>query len=270
MCGETSHIPIQTNTDMSEKRNPARAFRLSRGSIRPGSYASAVTRTGSLKICGTMTDANQESLIDQLRPALSPDRLGTYLTAAGFKEDRALKLYIWNAHIGEAFHLPIQATEVGLRNRINNALIAEFGADWWQEARFLSVADRERRADIETARRRIQNRGATLCTAQIVATLSFGFWVGMLQARYNPTLWSKHLRSAFPKLPPEKNRYDLADATKRVADLRNRIWHHEPVFRMNLSEEYAAVREVLTWICPIKEQWVRPECRVPQLLRAKP
>lgn len=217
-----------------------------------------------------MIDAVQESLIDQLRPTISADRLGTYLTAAGFKEDRALRLYIWNAHVGEAFHLPIQATEVGLRNRINAALVTEFGADWWQDAKFLSLGDRERKADIETARRRISNRGATLCTAQIVATLSFGFWIGLLQPRYNPDVWSKHLRASFPSLPADKSRYDLADAAKRVADLRNRIWHHEPVFRMDLSEEYAAVRQLLSWICPVKEGWVRPECRVPALLRQKP
>lgn len=217
-----------------------------------------------------MTEAVQESLIDQLRPSISSDRLGTYLTASGFKEDRALKLYIWNAHVGEAFHLPIQATEVALRNRVNAALIAEFGPDWWRAPEFLRLADRERRADLETAQKRISNRRAELCTAQIVATLSFGFWVGLLQARYNPDLWSKQLRIAFPCFPTDKTRYDLAEAAKRVADLRNRIWHHEPIFRMNLSEEYAAVREVLAWLCPVKEAWVRPECRVPQLLRQKP
>lgn len=217
-----------------------------------------------------MTEEVQASLIDQLRPTISSDRLGTYLTAAGFNQDRALRLYVWNAHVGEAFHLPIQGTEVGLRNRINSALIAEFGPDWWKEERFLRLADRERKQDIEAATRRIKNRGTPLCTAQIVATLSFGFWVGMLQARYNPELWTKHLRSSFPNLPIDKTRYDLAGEAKRVADLRNRIWHHEPIFRMNLSHEYAAVLTLLHWICPIKEGWIRPACRVPTLLRSKP
>lgn len=126
-----------------------------------------------------MADAVQQSLIDQLRPVMSDGRVGTYLTAAGFDEDRALRLYVWNALAGEAFHLPIQAVEVALRNRINGALCRLFGADWWRDAGFLHLADRERRGDISTATRRIANRGAALVTGQMVASLSFGFWVGV-------------------------------------------------------------------------------------------
>ena len=43
-------------------------------------------------------------------------------------------------------------------------------------------------------------------TAQIVAGLSFGFWVGLLQPKYNPDLWSSHLRVAFPHLPATETR----------------------------------------------------------------
>ena len=217
-----------------------------------------------------MDQPGQQTLIDQLRPSISNDRLGTYLTAAGFSEERALRLYVWNAYVGEAFHLPIQGVEVGLRNRVNSALCAKFGQDWWNERKFLTIADRERKIDIETAQRRIKNRGSQTVTSQIVANLSFGFWVGLLQPRYNPDVWSSFLRASFQNLPPEKNRFDLAASAKRVNDLRNRIWHHEPIFRMDLSDEFRAVMELLGWICPIKAAWIRPQCRVPQVLRQKP
>jgi len=217
-----------------------------------------------------MAEADQESLIDQLRPTISSDRLGTYLTAAGFDNDRALRLYVWNAKIGEAFHFSIQAVEVGLRNCINAALCAQFGADWWDADDFLALIDHERKKDLTTAKQRIANRGVTLCTAQVVANLSFGFWVGMLQPRYNPNLWSRQLRVAFSKLPDDKNRYDLAASAKQVADLRNRIWHHEPVFRMSLADEFRQVMIVLGWICPIKAKWVRENSAVMALLRQRP
>ena len=55
--------------------------------------------------------------------AISPDRFRTYLIAAGHDQRRAFRLYLWNAQLGEAFHMPIQAVEVGLRNAINVALI---------------------------------------------------------------------------------------------------------------------------------------------------
>jgi hypothetical protein len=212
----------------------------------------------------------QETLIERLRPTISPDRLGTYLTAAGFDAERALRLYIWSAYIGEAFHLPIQAAEVALQNRIDAALRAAYGVDWWANTEFLQIGSRERQADIETAKRRITRRNQTVNTPQMVANLSFGFWVGTLRAAYNPTIWSRQLRIAFPNLPSDKNRYSLAGAAKRVADLRNRIWHHEPIFRMSLSEEFSAVMELLLWVCPTKEGWIRPQCRVQRILRQKP
>lgn len=212
----------------------------------------------------------QQSLIEQLKPVISEERLGTYLTAAGFDVDRALKLYVWNALIGEAFHLPIQAVEVGLRNRIGFAFAETFGPEWWKDDQFLTMLDDERRADLQLVRQRIRNRKLSPITGQIVAGLSFGFWVGMLHKRYNPLLWSKQLRPAFPSLPLDRSRASLAVMSGRVATLRNRIWHHEPIIKRDLSAEYGAVMTLLQWISPEKAAWLRPYCRVPQLLRQKP
>jgi len=217
-----------------------------------------------------MTGPIQQSLIDQLKPVISEERLGTYLTAAGFDVDRALKLYVWNALIGEAFHLPIQAVEVSLRNRMNFAFADGFGPDWWKDDEFLSMLDEAREADIRLVRQRIRNRKLSPVTGQVVAGLSFGFWVGMLHKRYNPPLWSGKLRLAFPSLPADRNRASLAVASGRVATLRNRIWHHEPIIKRDLSAEYGAVMTLLSWISPEKAAWIRPYSRVPQLLRQKP
>jgi len=217
-----------------------------------------------------MTGPVQQSLIDTLRPVISEERLGTYLTAAGFDVDRALNLYVWNAQIGEAFHLPIQAVEVGLRNRVAAALTAEFGSEWWKARVLLGIFDDDRRSDIELVLRRIRNRKQPFVPGQIVAGLSFGFWVGMLQPRYNPRVWSRQLRLVFPALPRDRNRGSLATSAGRAAWLRNRIWHHEPIIKLDLSAEYGRVMTLLEWISPEKALWLKPHCRVPLLLRRKP
>lgn len=218
-----------------------------------------------------MSDSEMQiTLFERLKPAISSERLGTYLTAAGFDQERALKIYVWNACVGEAFHLPIQGVEVALRNSVNVGLCATFTDQWWTNEDFLRICEKEQKDDLNVAFRRIQNRKKPLITGQVVATLSFGFWVAMLRPRYNPRIWSLQLRSAFPHLPKDKTRYDLDPAAKRIADLRNRIWHHEPIFRMSLSEEYRAVMVLLSWLSPTKAEWIRPQCRVPALLRAKP
>lgn len=217
-----------------------------------------------------MDEEPQRSLIDALRPVISDGRLGTYLVAAGFNPARALKLYIWNAQVGEAFHLPIQAVEVGLRNRVNAALVAGFGQDWWKEESLIALLDDERKGDLALVLRRIRNRNLSEETGQIVAGLSFGFWVGMLQGQYNRDIWSRQLRQAFPSLPADRSRKSLAKAAARVAFIRNRISHHEPIIKLDLAKENATLMGLLGWICPHKLEWVRPHCRVSALLAEKP
>jgi hypothetical protein len=200
---------------------------------------------------------------------LSKDRFGKYLLAAGGDIDRAIRL-VWNAHVGEAFHTPIQTVEVALRNSINNALVAKFGVEWWQEPAFSRVVDVERRQDLDTVKTRIKNRKQVLVTAQIVAGLSFGFWASMLQPRYNPEIWSGQLRTSFPSLPATESRHSLCEAARDVGFLRNRISHHEPIFERDLLKDFGSMMTLLGWVCPATTSWIRPHCRVPALVRVKP
>ncbi len=213
---------------------------------------------------------NSEPPIHALAEIISAERLGTYLNAAGHDASRALELYLWNAKIGEAFHIPIQAVEVGLRNRISNGLCTVFGPDWWQSEGFEKISDRRRLDDLDTVQRRLRNRGKDVRTGQIVAGLSFGFWVSMLAPRYNPTIWSAHFRSTFPKAPNNLTRDKMFKKSQRIANFRNRISHHEPIFTRDLSGDYSSCMEMLSWLCPEKRKWIKPHCRVPIVLRQKP
>ncbi|MGJ3264522.1 MAG: hypothetical protein ACFE0R_14935 [Salinarimonas sp.] len=118
--------------------------------------------------------------------------------------------------------------------------------------------------------RRLANRRLTPSPGQVVAGLSFGFCVALLQKRYVPPLWSRHLALAFPHLPAARTRRDLAEGARKVADLRNRISHHEPIFRNDISKDFSELMELLAWICPTTQRWLRPHCRVPDVMRQKP
>lgn len=221
-------------------------------------------------------DASGQQKIDGPHPIhalseiISPLRLGTYLNAAGHDPDRALSLYLWNAKVGEAFHLPIQSVEVGLRNRVSNGIAFAFGADWWREPAFAAIIEAEQRDAIATTLRRLASRGKKAETGQVIANLSFGFWVAMLHSRYGPSIWSSHLRAAFPNLPPAVERHLIHKEARDVADFRNRLWHHEPIFRRDLGRDYSRCMCLVHWLCPTKAAWIKPHCSVPQLLRAKP
>lgn len=209
-------------------------------------------------------------MVAQIINTMSHCRFETYLYAAGHDRDRALNLYLWNATIGGAFHLPIQAVEVALRNRINFALVSEFGANWWETERFLTKIDHERTRDLNTVFARLKRKDADLDTNQIVASLSFGFWVGMLQARYNPPIWGAHFRAAFPQVPATETRNTLFRIAGRIAQFRNRISHHEPLLKENISLLYGDIMQLLNWLCPDTAAWIRPVCEVPKIMRTKP
>ena len=55
-----------------------------------------------------------EDLLDDLEAAVSPERLSTYLTAAGGDRKRALQLYTWNTEMSAAFYGPLQGLEIAL------------------------------------------------------------------------------------------------------------------------------------------------------------
>jgi hypothetical protein len=206
----------------------------------------------------------------QLDATVSRPRLNTYLVAAGRDEARALRLYMWNAAAGEAFHLPLQAVEIALRNRIDSAFRRSFGQEWWQEPGFLTLLKPRSQQDIQTAIGRLKRRGLPLDTNQIVATLSFGFWTSMLDRRFYPKIWSRHLRDVFPYLPNALDRAKVEIRLRAIADFRNRVAHHEPILKEDLSKRHSETLETLDWLCTFKRAWVEPECRAMSVLRGKP
>lgn len=201
---------------------------------------------------------------------LSEPRFNTYMVAAGHDWNRAWELYLWNARLGEAFHLPIQTVEVALRNSICRVLTSIFGPEWGTDDKFTGLLDYPGRKDLEVVRQRLRNRKLPLVNGQIVAGLSFGFWASLLQPRYNPLVWSSKLRVAFPTLPDALGRKMVAARFQHIVWLRNRISHHEPIIRLDASEEFSQILEAISWICPITGALIKPHCRIGAVIREKP
>ncbi|MEZ5839418.1 MAG: hypothetical protein R3D02_02945 [Hyphomicrobiales bacterium] len=209
-------------------------------------------------------------MIESVVDTLSRRRFETYLRVGGHDVGRALALYAWNAELGAAFHVLLQAVEVAVRNRIATALAAVWGDEWWRHPQFVAVVDRDRTRDLDLVCVRLRRQNKQEETDQVIASLSFGFWVGMLDGRYNQHVWSRHLRSAFPGLPAEINRRKLHSTVQQVAWLRNRIFHHEPLLKIDAMQRYGDMMHLLRWICAGTADWIVPQCSVPAVVRRKP
>ncbi len=210
-------------------------------------------------------------LMCALNRTVSAPRWKTYQTATGFRDDVAHLLYLWNAAVGQSFHFPLQAVEVALRNVVNQALCQVAGDNWWSERAGRQIVGDDRCGDIDKAATRLRRKyGASPDTGQIVASLMLGFWAAMLKREYNRPIWDSQAATAFPHLGPRESIRDVRRVANATQDLRNRIFHHEPLIGRSLSDDYGNILRLVGWICPVTKEWVRHHASVPTVIRQKP
>ncbi|WP_129978002.1 hypothetical protein [Rhodococcus sp. Q1] len=216
-------------------------------------------------------------LIQSLHTLLTPERLAPYRAAGGGDLDRALDLYEWNGRISAAMFEDLGYLEVVLRNACHNQLQnwsdRQGGGTPWYLHSVFGPASQD---DIVKARKRATRGGRPELPGRIVAELMFGFWRFLHARSYEATLWTPCLRLAYPHLQPRR-RHTVYTRLDHLNTLRNRIAHHEPIHAtqiagtgQNIGGLHTELLELLGWIDPVIEEWVRTRSNVPALLRARP
>jgi hypothetical protein len=208
---------------------------------------------------GTSIFIYSADAVRQLETSLSEDRLSTYLEQTQRDTAEAIRLYVRNTRMSEAFYTPLQGLEVSVRNALHGQLQARLGADWYDNPACAFQFGQARK--IDDAKNTLLNEGKPLTPSRIVAELSFGFWTGILGPKYENHLWRPHLRHAFPNAPKALLRKHVHAALDRIRRLRNRIMHHEPILARNLYEDHEQILAVIGWICSGTRKWVEHHSR---------
>ncbi len=215
-------------------------------------------------------------VVAELESTLSAERLGTYVSAVrGQDKEQALRLYAWNVALGSAFYGMLQGLEVTLRNAMHGRLAAAYGPEWYDNPRVGLDDGGTRRIDNVKIRLGHTGRGP-VSPGQVVAGLSFGFWVSLLgpggqiaaldrRANYEMSLWRPALRGAFPHARPLRRRQAHA-VLDRLRILRNRIAHHEPIINRRHEHDYRLILEVTGWMSPTVCEWLEHHNRVREVL----
>ncbi|WP_115727732.1 hypothetical protein [Actinomyces culturomici] len=180
--------------------------------------------------------------VPSLRPLIGEARLAHYLERYNGNEALALRLYMWNLELSSAFWGPLSLLEVALRNQLQGSLRPHTLGGAWLESH---LCTRERVA-LDRALLDLERSGIDEPTDDdLVASLSLGFWVGLLtpgqprdrDLNYETVLWRPYLSTAFPHMPAEMGSYPsrrrLHAELDTIRKFRNRIAHHEPVWRGN-------------------------------------
>jgi len=190
----------------------------------------------------------QHALTPSLQRTLSAERLEPYLVGAVSGAD-PLAWYLWNVRLTEALYPTLHGIEVALRNSLHDAIHRDTADALWM---FKGGPLQKKEADqaLDSASR-LEARRKSVSSGGVVAELNFGFWTSLLDKRYEGLLWPRLLRTAFPGVPrPRRTRGGLSARLNEIRRLRNRAFHHEPIWHWrDLPQQHAHAVEMLFWLC---------------------
>lgn len=189
---------------------------------------------------------------DAMVLAFGQDRLSPYLNHVGGNQDQAIQLYLWNVALCESLYPLLNLSEVTLRNRFHHELSIKYKRADWYECGWL---DSREQSNVSAAKQKLQAHRKLLTEGNIVAELTFGFWTSLLDVRYERSkeLWPSLAPIVFRSAPRRlRTRKDQSRYAAQLRILRNRVFHHEPIWHWpNLPD---IVRESEMWL-----MWLSPD-----------
>lgn len=185
--------------------------------------------------------------------------------------EKLIGAYQWNKRVASALYPILQCLEISLRNAIHTAATRHFGTpDWYDPVtnlagndkfsayirknpgktghfyrRGVSTGKRNNRKKwvsnhenmIQQAKDKLIKSSKPATADAVVAELMFGFWVGLFESHYNDIhshnrLWPHLEGTIFPNLKPgDRVHSQIHSKLEPIKKLRNRLSHHEPVWK---------------------------------------
>ncbi len=165
-------------------------------------------------------------------------------------EPLAIAHYCANLYLSESFYPILSVFEVALRNSLNRELTTQFGKAEWYDSFSALPKMSNLNGEISKAKNHILRRGEALTSSKVIAELTLGFWVRLMNTEYERVLW-RDLRRAFPFIPKnERQRANVSAPLNRIRNFRNRIYHNEPIAWNlgNIEAFRAEIYQVLHWL----------------------
>lgn len=218
----------------------------------------------------------------------APLRFKRYLELSGERELEAIAKYRWNLELSEALIPCLHSAELALRNSIHEAMIQKYlpapksvypdgkqaDSEWWfnVEVRGNPLLEDRDYEKVKEAYVKVPKNGKPI-TPRVVAELSFGFWVELLNSGYDESIVVPTLGSTMKRVQADNraNRRHgwLRERFGEIRDLRNRVTHHEPIcFSPDLEFSWQMAwqlsREIGPWFAAV----IQPACRFDSVRRA--
>jgi hypothetical protein len=196
-------------------------------------------------------------------------RFTPYLAHAGGDHAVAAAMYVWNARVSAAVFETLHHVEVLLRNAIDQQFIpvdpsASAATTWLTDPAILNEVSRRR---VTETIERVKREGKSPTRGRVVAGLSFAFWRALFDRKYD-RLWVAKLHRAFPA--GSGQRTEVAKLVSNLVPFRNRLAHHETIFRRPVATHYEEILTLAGMIDPEARAWIESVSRVGRVLGEQP
>lgn len=197
----------------------------------------------------------QANVFEQI---VSKPRLDSYRTYWKVDPQAAVGLYMWNVEVSAEMGKLLQHLEVALRNNIHRELSlhvtgnASTSTAWWQVGWVAGQLTNDAWNSINTVYSKAAP--ATPGPDEVISRLTFGFWPNMLnwtakQATVRmPAILPGHPMSQLGANPDWSNKKARREGLQdyfELKDMRNRIAHHEPLWKFAKVEQTVAGKKVI-------------------------
>ncbi len=212
---------------------------------------------------------NYQTIVHDL---ITSRRLSSYRNVFNTKnEEDLVAVYLWNIDLCSSIYSLLNIAEVSLRNSIDNAFIRKHGKFWWRHRslKYLSfspgsqppkviinIQKKFSDAAISVKGDKAQRYNLVFARVKplhedIIAKTDFSVWEDVLDSEFmgDNLVWPSQLGSAFKGQwgTSQAKRFlaDTKDLVKSVRLLRNRVSHHEPIWKKsNIADEAAALQYI--------------------------
>jgi hypothetical protein len=203
-----------------------------------------------------------------MQTVFSMERMQKYWDRHDTYDQKAIAHYKANVEVSESFYSTLSVFEVAYRNSLNRELTIKYATQDWHNHIVNEVGLKDLHREIKEAQRHIVNRNEIVTGSKVVAELTLGFWVRLLNAEYERILW-KDLRRAFPYMPKkDRQRHKVSSPINKIRNFRNRIFHHEPIlWDLNaVNQIHSDIHKVCGWINNDLPNFVSTFDRFPEVL----
>jgi hypothetical protein len=182
---------------------------------------------------------------------LAPDRFDGYRHSTDADELDAIARYLWNMALCRSIQTALHVLEVTFRNQVHNSLAAVRGRrDWYDDNTLINAKEQKM---VIGAKQQLTKLRRPHDPGRVVAELTFGFWTSLYGRHHDRDIIRPTFNLVFQHLPTgvPARRQIATTRLKEARTLRNRISHHEPIYKApNLIAVHAQLRELIAWMSP--------------------